>query len=88
MSVAHRLLTQRHGRGIPRGLLGTRCLKRPTSLSANMDQGSTARNCWKEASVSEENETLLCRYMDEVWHKRNLGASEELMSPDSLDHAE
>jgi hypothetical protein len=38
--------------------------------------------------MSEENKTLLRRYVDEVWHKRNLGALEELMSPDSLDHAE
>jgi hypothetical protein len=38
--------------------------------------------------VSEENETLLCRYMDEVWHKRNLGPLEEQMSPDFLDHEE
>ncbi len=38
--------------------------------------------------MSEENKTLLRHYVGEVWHKRNLGASEELMSPDSLDHAD
>ena len=40
--------------------------------------------------MSEENKTLLRRcYVGEVWHKRkNLGASEELMSPESLDHAD
>ncbi len=39
--------------------------------------------------MSEENKTLLRRYyVGEVWHKRNLGASEELMSPDFVDHAD
>jgi hypothetical protein len=31
--------------------------------------------------MSDENKTLLCRYVDKVWHKRNLSALEELMSP-------
>jgi hypothetical protein len=38
--------------------------------------------------MSEPNKTLLRHYVGEVWHKRNLGASEELMSPESLDHAD
>jgi kynurenine formamidase len=38
--------------------------------------------------MSEENKTLLRRYVDKVWHKRNLGALEELMSLDFLDHAD
>jgi hypothetical protein len=37
--------------------------------------------------MSEENKTLLRRYVDEVWHKRNLGVLEELMSADFVDHA-
>ncbi len=36
--------------------------------------------------MSEENKTLLRRYyVDEVWHKRNLSALEELTSLDFLD---
>ena len=38
--------------------------------------------------MSEQKKTLLRRYVDEVWHKRNLGALEELMSLHFLDHAE
>ena len=41
-------------------------------LSANMDQKGLYG---KEACMSEENKTLLRRYVDEVWHKRNLGHS-------------
>ena len=36
--------------------------------------------------MSDENKTLLRRYyVDEVWHKRNLSALEELTSLDFLD---
>ena len=38
--------------------------------------------------MSEVKKTLLRRCVDEVWHKRDLGASEELTSPDFLDHAD
>ena len=39
--------------------------------------------------MSEANKTLLRHYaVDEVWRKRNLGALEELMSLDFLDHAD
>jgi hypothetical protein len=36
----------------------------------------------------EKNKTLLRRCVDEVWHKRDPGASEELRLPDFLDHAD
>ena len=38
--------------------------------------------------MSEGNKTLLHRYVDEVWHKRNLAALRELMSPPLLDPAD
>jgi hypothetical protein len=38
--------------------------------------------------MSEGNKTLLRRYVDAVWHKRNLGALRELMSPALLDPAD
>jgi SnoaL-like polyketide cyclase len=38
--------------------------------------------------MSEGNKTLLRLYVDAVWHKRNLGALRELMSPALLDPAD
>ena len=38
--------------------------------------------------MSDENKTLLRCYVDEVWHKRNLGALRELMSPALIDPAD
>ena len=37
--------------------------------------------------MSEGNKTLIRRYVDAVWHKRNIGALRELMSPALLDPA-
>jgi hypothetical protein len=37
--------------------------------------------------MSEANKTVLRRYVDEVWHKRNPGALEKLKSAEFVDHA-
>ena len=41
----------------------------------------------KAAMSAKENKAVVCRYIDEAWNRHNIDATDELVSPEYINHA-